>query len=298
MKKTTNSNTPQKSINWKSLCFLISGILGQIIIYFITNSVGFFFHITIYETIFISVILIIFGFICWFSIAYMLMLFERRYFDKNSKAQDYNKENFDFCLHNNTICCLSRALNESGLNLTISPEEKEKNRLYTVSEINMTERFSDTHKWTNIWVFSENLSTEVDGEGTIEPIPQININKGVKYVEFYLQETSDKESITKRVVGMTNSINVDKKENLEFCPLNTGSGYIGKNTLPLLCGSILLSTSCVSENETISFDQGYLSMRKSLKDKPIYYKMPKCMLEEYSSYFKEKYDSYNKEAKI
>ena len=279
MLKITKKDKKDTSSNWKSLCFLILGVLGQIII-FITS---------LFETILICIALVLSGFVCWFSIAFMLVLFESR-FDKDY-MDDLNSisDEFDYCIHNNTICCLSRALNESGLNLTISPEEKEKNRLYTVSEINSTERYSDTHKWSNIWVFSENLSTEIDEEGTIEPIPQVNINKGVKYVEFYLNETSNRESIHKRVEGMTNSINKDKQDYLEFCPLNTGSGYIGKNTLPLLCGSVLLSTSTTPETEGVSFDQGYLSMRKTLKDKPIYYKMPKCMLEQYSKYFKEKY---------
>lgn len=142
-------------------------------------------------------------------------------------------------------------------------------------------------KWKNVWIFSENLATEVDSNGEIEPVPLLNINNGVKYTEFYLNNDNETNAIQNRIDNMLKSINYTATENLQFIPLNTEMGYIGRNTLPLLCGSILFSVNDEKNGEMPYFTEGYLSMRKSLDDKPIYYKMPRCMLSEYANYFKE-----------
>jgi hypothetical protein len=85
---------------------------------------------------------------------------------------------------------------------------------------------------------------------------------------------------------MQGGLTKTQKEKLKFHPFAHDGDYVGKNTLPLLCGSILLSSYKNATGEPY-FEDGYLSMRLERNDAPIYYKMPLCMRREYAKFFKE-----------
>lgn len=277
----------------KSFIAFILGIVLQVIVFCFTNYFSSILSPKPTEVIVLSIVLIVFGLICWFSISlvvYMLKVSKEQLTDEEmfDIVKDYGQGKISICNYRPAICCLSRVFDTPGFGINISQEEKEANRLYTPFEISEIEKSTTNHSWQNIWIFSENLSTEIDINGNIEAIPQININNGVKYIEFYLDNKNETEILETRKQAMLNSINGSAKNNLKFFPLNTEKGYIGKNTLPLLCGSIMLSSYNEPNSDMPSFSEGYLSMRKSLEDDPIYYKMPRCMLNEYANYFKEK----------
>lgn len=292
----SNSERHKEKGNQKSWTIFIFGICVQFIIFLAMNSVSSIVSPRLIESVIITIILFLFSAICWITITLSVLALNKRKKLLNKKekktiAEDCAQNKFEICKYNYGVCCLSQALNSHNIEFTFSKKEKEENRLYTAMEINEIEKYTNNH-WHDIWIFSENLSTEVDSIGNIEAVPLLNINSGVNYVEFYLDNSNETETIQGRINSMKKSIKDDAKEHLRFIALNTEKGYIGKNTLPLLCGSILFSSRVETNGEFPYFSEGYLSMRKTLEDKPIYYKMPSCMLKEYANYFKEIYKQH------
>ena len=172
--------------------------------------------------------------------------------------------------------------------MEISPDLKISCRLYTMQEVyDIEHNGRNGSGWSDIWIFSEDISTELGKNNEAEPVVITNIAmKNTHYSMFYLDTEKQHSEIEIRKRKLLRSINEKKyKQNLKFFPLSVEDGYIGKNTLPLLCGSILFSNTKDNEN-TPYFTEGYLSMRKNVTDAPIYYKMPRCMLRRYAEYFK------------
>lgn len=280
--------------NQRSWFIFILGICCQIVAFLLMNILSSLITPNFIEVLLLNIILILFSAICWISITLLVFISNKKKhtLDKNEKKaflETYAQNKFEICKYNYNICCLSKASNTSNIEFTFSKKEREENRLYTAIEISEIEKYTNNN-WCDIWIFSENLATEVDSLGNIEAVPLLNINSGVNYVEFYLNNNNNEtETIQGRINGMMKSIKNSAKKHLQFFPLNTEKGYIGRNTLPLLCGSILFSSRKETNGNLPYFSEGYLSMRKTLDDKPIYYKMPSCMLSEYSNYFKEIY---------
>lgn len=298
MKRNNKKNINNSQLNkekqvQKSWTVFILGICIQFIAFLAMNIISSVISPKLIEAVFLTIILFLFSVICWLSIALSVFALNKRKQklgenEKKNYAENYAQNKFEICKYNYGVCCLSQALGIPNIEFTFSKKEREENRLYTAMEINEIEKYTN-NDWNDIWIFSENLSTEIDSLGNIEAVPLLNINNGVNYVQFYLDNTNETEAIQGRINGMTRSIKDDAKEHLRFIPLNTEKGYIGKNTLPLLCGSILFSYRTETNGKLPYFSEGYLSMRKTLDDKPIYYKMPSCMLNEYANYFKEIY---------
>lgn len=243
--------------------------------------------VTIQETIVICAIIIVIGLFCWF-IVFIIMKKIPKYGNKSREIgllmAKKEKEGVVCCdTDKSVLCSLMVGINEYNY-APIS----EKDRLYTKTYVYGIEAKGRNNKpWSEIWIFSEDLSSEINSKNTgAESVVENNIkdNKSI-YTFFYLINDTDSKSkttIEDNIHKLENSI---PEENRRFVPIDVSYGYIGNHTLPLLCGSVLFGIT--RRDNTLDFTEGYLSIRKDENDIPIYYKMPSCMLREYTRYYKE-----------
>ncbi len=180
------------------------------------------------------------------------------------------------------LCPLDVALN-------IKINDMHNNRLYREQYINEIE---PDPSWKYIWIFSKDLYSEIDhktNQAESVVINNIKQNK-TQYTMFYIYPTNDQDldsDICKRA-------EILRKEKITLISFNVQDELLGEITLPLLCGSILFSKEEDDKNILLPhFSEGYLSIRYKKDDKPIYYKMPKCMLDGYYEYFKAIYTNTN-----
>lgn len=290
-KEKKRESKPQ---NYRFLIWLLGGIVGQIVVFVGGNYASALFSPNPIEALVVSGILVILGLIAWTLVTFLswsLIAPTKGAAERKKILSDKSQShNTTICDKNECICCLSKALKSSELQIEVAPDLKEKCRLFSKQEIYEKERDgSDSgNKWTNVWIFSEDLASELESNNEAEPVVIKNItNHRTHYSMFYLDSDRHRVEIAKRKAALLDSIRKSEfKRNLSFYPLAAGVGYIGKNTLPLLCGSILFS-DWNDETGLPVFNEGYLSMRKDVKDNPIYYKMPYCMLKQYATYFKQ-----------
>jgi hypothetical protein len=286
-----------KNENKKITIALLSLIIG-ITIFFITNIAGNVIPTTLLQTFFLSMTSFLLVIICWFCVT-LLIWIVRKYNRINLSEEDKKESlrtaginDFKPCKICNNICCLDALLKNPDMNIQISKAEIVINNLFYPIKITEIEAQGD---WKNIWIFSEDLYTEVVNQTDgLELVVVENIKKRkITYTEFYFDKDTEHHNIEDRKKNMLDSLGTDDQNKLIFVPLKHDKSYIGKNILPLFCGSILFSSK-FEKDGTPYFKEGYLSMRKDRKEKQIYYKMPRCMLREYAEFFKEKMNKGDK----
>jgi hypothetical protein len=259
-------------------------IIGFLIYFIVSNSISNVTGTTPVQALFLSLALLAIAIICWLGVTVIVWIVRKHSFinrdeeDKRQLLVSAKIENYQPCKINNRACCLYALLKESGIKMNISEES-----IYDLDKINKIET---DDKWKNIWIFSEDLSTEIDPKtGYIEQVVETNIARGVTYTEFCCVTETERTEIQNRENIMFKKLSQEQKGRLKIIKLQSDNNYIGKNTLPFLCGSILLS-SYDNKDGTPYFEEGYLSMRDDKDGAPIYYKMPRCMRKEYICFFK------------
>ena len=240
------------------------------------------------------------GIVSWFIVRFILQrsLFARLKGRKQGllKAKNENGEDI-YCKDTKSLFCpFYVGLAEYGLTLKINDSTSRDDRLYDKKYVyDKEEKGKAGSPWKDIWIFSETLDSEIDNKSkSAETVLVENIkNHGTHYTIFHLGIESYKNEIEERKLILSRQLSEKGKkltDFLKFISIDVENGYLGKNTLPLLCGSILFSQN-PKTNEMPHFTEGYLSIRKNNEDDPIYYCMPRCMLEKYSEYFEKIYMS-------
>lgn len=281
---------------YKEIIVFGAGCLLQVIIFAIGNYAGAVFSAAPLEAITLSVIVIAIGGVCWIVVRLFIckfLLIEKHI--KKEACESLNNEvdeTIEQCEITDDICCLKSMLTSHKFYLSIDEDIKNKFKLYDSVFVGEVE---GSGIWKNIWVFSDDLSTELVSQERAETVVLANIanSEETKYCFFYIdgsQASPKQQEVSGRRSSMLKSLtNPDDKKRMEFCPLNVQtSGYIGHSTLPLLCGSVLFSSR--AENGFPVFDDGYLPIRNNNDEQPLYYKLPRCMLFNYAQYFIEKYN--------
>ena len=293
-----NSDNSKEGIKKRDeLIVFFVGLVGQIIVFVLSNYISSLYSTTLNQALIISIIIISIGFICWFVVRTIIHNLKKSEYKGLREGLLRVKEETQkvICCPNNdsVLCLLNVGINDydfvSKNDETISIED----RLYGKDHVYGIEK---NESWDEIWIFSEDLSSEIDPfTKKAEPIlvRNITVNR-TKYTIFYSNIDSQRSEIESRKKALKDSLSANDKRLLSFVPIDVSRGYIGKNTLPLLCGSILFCPD-KRRGQLPVFSEGYLSIRKKYNDIPIYYKMPKCMLREYSKYFKDIKNKLKKE---
>ena len=188
-----------------------------------------------------------------------------------------NVENTKTCDKANCFCCGMLTFNSIKSNFKISPNDNLKTRMKTTYSLffqeevleNEEKHFFDK-RGKEIWIVSSTLSSEVDGGATA--LVGENLNRGVVYREFYaVTDTKGR----KNNIAEENIKQLKRKygsRNMIFVPYNRPvdgiSGYLFD-----IVGFVIY----IYENER----NAYFSIRRSLQETPIYYRMPWCMGERY-----------------
>lgn len=281
----------------------IIGLCLSFIIYLVSNVIGSAVPSTPLWSFILSVILLIIAIICWIGVSFIIWLVRKHDFinyDENRKKKLLESEeikDLQPCEIYNGVCCLDALLNVPGMKIEISEIDSKDHNLFYPEDIRKIEA---QDKWKYIWIFSEDLYTEVDHQtGGLESVVMENIKKikGVEYAEFYCSMKLDHADTESRIEKIKKGLNKRQRKRLNFFPFQHDGNYIGKNTVPLLCGSILFSSYKDSDGIP-SFEEGYLSMRFSRDYDPIYYKMPRCMRREYAKFFKEEKQKEEKQREL
>ena len=242
------------------------------------------------ETLFIGISVLVVGFLCWMLVSAIMSIISKKGNDKrkNGISKWMEKTNLDDvrCEKNETILCPLRiGINKYGWTRKNYDSISEEKRLYEKGYV--YDNIEPKDKWKEIWIFSWDLSSEIDGKtGGAESVLISNTAKKKKYTIFYLNIKSKEKEIIRNHDDLVDSLSTVGKKHVSFIPIDVKSGNIGQQTLPLLCGSILFSSK--NGNDGLpDFSEGYLSIRKDKDDTPIYYKMPRCMLQQYADFFKD-----------
>lgn len=288
-----NGNQQQERSKGFSMVVFIGGFFLQILIYFAGNYYGTYYSIGLTEVIVISLVIFAIGIACWlFARIIVKNLINSRIMGNKAGLMklenEPNCDNFNCDQKETQLCPLIVGLNEYGVILRITECTSEQDRLYEKEAVYEIEKNGlDNKPWKNIWIFSDNLLSEVDPViNKAEPVLVANIyTSGTRYTIFHLAIKDQENEINARKASIINSINGKRSNYVKFVPIDVNNGYLGKNTLPLLCGSILFSQDEIGQDGKANFIKGYLSIRKNNNDTPIYYSMPRCMLREYSNYF-------------
>ena len=281
-------NIEKVSNNAKALLWLFSGIIGQVIVFVLSNYASAKYSPRPSDAFIISGVILVMGFACWLIVRPIMRGVKKS--EYNGRIAGLGKvNNAVHCTKNDSILCpLNVGFRDYGLVLKINEKTSNKDRLFDKEYVYEIEKNGEQGLvWKDIWIFSENLSSEIDpSNNRAEPVLITNITSNhTKYTIFYLSIQSQLTEIETRKQALRNSLSSRDRDRLSFVPIDVSNGYLGKNTLPLLCGSIMFSRDKDSKGLPV-FTEGYLSFRKSIEDIPIYYKMPRCMLREYSLYFK------------
>ena len=270
----------------------IFGVVGTIIVFVFSNIVSSFSPISIMEVLLLSVSIIIIEFICWIIVCAIMN--KRSYFENEAKKIGLSKlesENdmFEQCTKSCSVMCpLSVGLKYYNLDLKIDETTSEKDHLFEKDFVYEVEEKGRNNKpWKVIWIFSDNLSSEIDSDKKEVLVTNITNNE-TKYTIFHLNLNDENQliKIDERKELLLNSLPDSFRRYLTFVTIDVSTGFLGNHTLPLLCGSILFCQN-IKKGHLPDFSEGYLSIRNDDKDIPIYYKMPPCMLNEYTKYYKE-----------
>jgi hypothetical protein len=287
-----NKDNRKRKLTISSLVLIIS-----IIIFFASTIVNNIINITIIRSFILSATLFGIVFICWLCVTLIIWIVKKYNFinidenDKKTLLLSVNINDLKPCKECNNICCLDTLLKTPGIKkMQMSETDRVNNNLFYPDIIGDIEAIG---KWKDIWIFSGDLYTEIEQNKGIESLETVvveNIQKrDITYTEFYCDIETERPKIEIRKKKMLNSLaTTHDKKKLIFVPFQHDGKYIGKNSMPLLCGSILFSSDR-KDDGTPHFIEGYLSMRLNREDSPIYYKMPRCMLREYCDFFKREY---------
>ena len=288
---------------------VIVSIIGPFLVFIISNYFNAIYSLSPKEALVISFIIMLMGIICWLIIRMKLKsLFVARIegrkiglLSKNNKINSDICHNEESSLYSILVCPLIMGFSKYSLPLKINKAISDKFRLFDKENVYELEKkgnidaSNNNTSWQDIWIFSQDLSSEIDpSTNKAEPVLVANItNYKTKYTMFYLGLENQKSIIERRKISLRENLpNEEDKKLLSFIPIDVKSGFVGKNTLPLLCGAILFSQNRGNDEMPIFLD-GYLSLRKDKMKDPIYYKMPKCMLKKYAEYFEQIYKRFN-----
>lgn len=279
--------------NSRGIITLFAGIIFQAILFVVGNLLDAVYSIdSPVLVLFLSGIIIEFGLFSWFVVRVILngiLLSGISGSRTGLEKKKIENEKVSVCSVNNSMLCpLNVGFNEYGFTLKINDSTSLKDRLFEKEYVYETEKNGNRGKaWKEIWIFSENLLSEIDvANNRAEPVLVTNITSNrTKYTIFYLSIEDQTDEIETRKNQLRDSLSArDKKSLLSFVPIDVKRGYLGRNTLPLLCGSILFCQNH-QNNKNPMFTEGYLSIRMNNEDTPIYYSMPRCMLKKYADYF-------------
>lgn len=283
-----SNDTPKKRV------VSIIGYVLAVFVFVIDKWTSTIFSFTLKEAFVICGITIVIGFLCWLLVFLLLKKVLINWEEGQKVGLSNVKAKADTvvnCTRNESmLCSLCVGINEYGLDYQNDEPISEGDRLYKKDYVyEIEEKGRNNEKWIDIWIFSEDLLSEIDlKKNKAESVVIDNvINNKTTYTFFYLNSKDNENVVQDNREILESSI---LEPNRLFVPIDVDNGYIGNHTLPLLCGSILFSKK--KRNNMPDFVEGYLSIRKDIKDNPIYYKMPKCMLREYANYFKEIYNNY------
>jgi len=275
--------------------FLTVLYLFSLLLYFVFDKiVSVAIPVNIKETIIFCTIIVVIGLFCWFIVIKLMKIITNAG-DESCEAglsKAIKEEKKVVCCDNdNSVLCSLMV----GVNMYNTPIT-EKDRLYSKSYVYTIEGIGRDKPWSDIWVFSADLSTEIDSKTNgAEKVVKKNIVKNrTRYTFFYLNSNDNEgiRTINYNMDRLNDSFSKRERKLLSFVPIDVSYGYIGNHTLPLLCGSILFGIKDKRTNIP-DFTEGYLSIRKDENDIPIYYKMPSCMLREYTEYYKGIINSKN-----
>jgi len=205
-------------------------------------------------------------------------------------------QNFE-CKHDGRKqCCVTECLRllkqNDKIKGFISDKTLEDYKLKTAENMNKFETaFNEDDN--EVWVFSYDLASEVLGDSS-QNIAIGNMKKGVKYVEFFLDNQKNHGRIEKNKYILLNNIPTKSRDKVEFVPIkeipikeNSGDEI---NILSRLFGSIIFIEKKEDHPMEIT---SFFSLRGDggFKKDPIYFKMPSCMRDGYYNYFKSIYDN-------
>ena len=260
------------------------GFLLGIIVFIAGNLLSAIYSVNLIEAAIICVVIILICIVCWIATSVLIYMYLKTEETELEKIVNKNKAYYK-CDKRNSLCCYKQAFEVATIEIDVDKEAIKNERI--ILEKEMTEIEGDTAKWKNIWIFSETLETEILN-GHAEVVLAKNCALGIKYSIFYLESLNNINELNARKQIILDSLYSTAKKNLSFQAIKTDNKYVGRNTLPLVCGVILFSQGQKDINDgTIWFQEGYLSMRKDSEHKPIYYKMTSCMLGAYSKAFKQ-----------
>lgn len=212
--------------------------------------------------------IVVFGVIWWLTSIFLCEI----HFYKGKNASDY-------CTFNNNLCCGELACESIAKNniLTLSKENelklKDEYSLELYSNIvEYEEKFYESGG-QEIWILSYNLNSEIFlQDGTAEYVKN-NIQKGIKYYYFYIDDPDNIATINRNKANIQNALS---NNNVYFIGLK---GFIHQPEAFILClfGMVIYY---YEESNYI----GYFAIR-NYDDKeqiePIYQKMPICMVGKY-----------------
>lgn len=278
----------KKQLIVKYILIALAGLLTTIVFLLVPEGIevlkSFF---TIKEKVFVVIfVLLIFLFPMIFRICNGLIRL------KNNKL--LHEKNKNICpIIGEEHCCIDDYANK----LTTSGQgvlEINKNKflsdynLTLVNVMNDEERAFGENTKNNeqreVWIFSYNLGTEVLGDFS-QSVAAKNVENNIRYVYFHTNNTLEKDSININKQKIISGVSNDKQNLISFIPLEEDNTD-GIDILAHIIGSIIFVLP-----EESGLKKSYFSLRGNA-DKPIYFRLPRCMNENYYKYFAKRKNQY------
>jgi hypothetical protein len=147
------------------------------------------------------------------------------------------------------------------------------------------------NKRREIWIFSHNLGTEVLGDVS-QSVAAKNVENGIRYVYFHTNNVHEQNTVKKNMEIIYSGVGIEKHSLISFIPLEEDSTD-GIDIFAHIIGSIIFVAPEEKDEKT-----SYFSLRGRGTEKPIYFRLPKCMNDNYYNYFAERKIQYeNKQNK-
>lgn len=178
----------------------LAGYIGTIILFVFSNLANAKFPITVNEALIIIGIVLAISLLCWL-IVYLAL---KGFLDSGDKSRkeglsELKKEEekvVGCSAGESVLCSLNFGINEYGLEYQNDEPISEKERLYKKDYVyGIEDKGRNNEPWRDIWVFSEDLTSEIDPKkNKAEDVVLDNIiNKKTRYTFFYLN-SQEKES--------------------------------------------------------------------------------------------------------
>lgn len=262
----------------------IGGAIVQIVILLVLPEIlSALYNVDLLETIILFAVLIGMGFIAWGGITLFIYILNREKdsLSDSDKQKVYNEENIpkhERCERYVDVCSVSRALIRPGLQISLDTEEKEYYRLSLPSEVK-----ASIEKAREIYVLSDQFNGLENNDDIVNQTITNMVNEGMICHHLYVGK-KNREAEINQIKTRTNNIVEDSLEgNIEFVEFESASSILG-NVFTSFVEVLLISKK---DDYPGFISEGYLMFYSIYGEECVYYKMPTCLLHNFSHYLKE-----------